>query len=385
MDALRMKNNSITLFMDTQKASELIEKSEHIALLLGPEPGIDCWAAAEVLARALEESGKVVGFLPTVRADHTPPPQIFKKVLNPSPLTREFIVSLDTSSSGISQLRYEKHDNRIDVILSPKSVPVRQESFSFHEGSIQCDCIITLGIPDIEATESSPDMDPRILLETPIINIDTTAENRLYGEANLVSAENASLTQIVSMLLQMGATAPRRGEDATLLLAGILAATDSFDSPMLAASTLDSAAALLTAGASYPAARDLARSNIPLALLQLASRTAVRSKEDQGLGVLWSFLTAEDFEKTGRTSKDLPFVLQHLSSLTYPHKVHALLWQDPQEKTVRALLRAEASLLERIGAREPGSFQSPHFGLHAQFANFQEAEERLASLLKETL
>lgn len=371
--------------MDTQKAIELLEKSEHAAILLPPEPDIDCWASAEVLARALEEKGKTIGFLPTVRAGHADPPPAFKKVLNSSPLAREFIVSLDTASSPASQLRYEKHNDRIDVIFSPKTVAIRKDAFSFRDGNVQCDCIIALGIPDVEVVTRHPDMDPRILTEVPIINMDTSAENRKYGEVNLVSEEKTSLSEIICQLLQSSDNWAPAGETATLLLAGIMAATDSFTLPIASGAAMTASSGLISAGASYAAARDLARADHTLPLLQLASRAAVRSKENGTTGVLWSFLTAEDFEKTGRQGADITFVLRHLSALLPPQKIHVLLWQDPQEKNIRAILGADAPVLEAIANQESGSFQSPRLALHARFSNFQEAEEHIDSLLKRAL
>lgn len=371
--------------MDTQKALELIEKSEHLALLLPPDPGIDCAAGAEVLTAALEDKGKAVGFVAVAREHPVSLPAVFKKVLNPPGLIREFVVSLDTASSPVSQLRYEKHEDRIDVILSPKSGPVRKESFSFRDGNIQCDCIVALGIPDIEAIRNAPDMRPRLPSDAPIINIDIASENRRYGEANLVSGDKTSIAEIVWELLRAGNSWLPAGESATLLLAGIVAAADSFASSFVSASAMNAAGQLIGAGASYAKARDLARHAHTLPLLQLASRAAVRSKEDLGSGIAWSFLTAEDFEKTSRTGADLNFVLRHLSSLMPPQKARVLLWQDSGGKNIRAMLRADAPVLETVLAREPGSFQSPHLALDAQFSSFQEAEERIASLLKDLL
>ena len=370
--------------MDTQKALEILEKSEHVAILLPPDPGIDCAAAAEALARALKENGKNVGFVPVERAQTIPLPEIFTHVLNSPGLIREFVVSLDTSASPVSQLRYEKHDDRIDVIFSPKSGPVRKEALTFRDGNAQCDCIAALGVPDIETSEAAGDIYPRLFSDAPIINIDIAPENRRYGEAQLVSTDKTSLSEIVSEMLQQRNGWAPAGESATILLAGIMATADSFASPFVSAGALHAAGALILSGASYGRARDIARHAHTLPAVQLSSRAAVRSKKDD-MGVLWSFLTAEDFEKTGRGSRDLHFVMRHLSSLMPPHKAHVLLWQDTGEKSVRALLRADAPALETVLARESGSFQSPHLALDARFSNFQDAEERVASLLKDAL
>lgn len=44
--------------MDVQKAIELIEKSEHVAIAIPPEADFDLFASAEVIAGVLEEKGK---------------------------------------------------------------------------------------------------------------------------------------------------------------------------------------------------------------------------------------------------------------------------------------------------------------------------------------
>ncbi len=370
--------------MDTQKAIELLEKSEHVGLLIPPHPSIDALAAAEIVARILADRGKTVGFV-TAQPPTPLPAAIFKKVLASSPLSKEFIVSLDTSSSGVSQLRYEKHEDRIDIILSPKSSPVRQEFFSYHDGNLQCDCAVALGIPDIEAMDNGLAIDPRILTQTPLINIDTSSDNRRWAETNVISPDKMSLAEIVYEILQGLPGVSLSGEDATLVLAGVMASSDCFATHTVNAPSLEIASSLLTKGASWQTARDLARAPQPFALLQLASRAAVRSKQDQEHAVTWSFLTVEDFEKTGRSPGDLSFVMRHISTTFPPAVCHALLWQDPHEKSVRAVLQADAPVLEMIAGREPGRFQSPDFALEARFSGFPEAEDRIAALLKEVI
>lgn len=370
--------------MDTQKALELLEKSEHIALLLPSQPDTDCLASAEVTARVLAAKGKTVGFLASSGSSH-PTPVIFKTVLARPPMTKEFVVSLDTASSPISQLRYEKHEDRLDIVLSPKTSPIRQQSFSFRDGNLQCDCIMAFGISDIESMESHPEIEPRIFTEIPTINIDTSGENRLWAEANLVAPDKASLAEITHSLLSSFNHAPIGGETATLILGGIMAAHNSFEMSNIGADTMGAVSLLLSNGASWSEARDMAHVSQPLELTQLASRASVRSKEDASHNVLWSFLTNEDFEKTGRAASDLAFVFRHLSGLFPRHASRVLLWQDIGDKSVRATLQADAPVLEMISSREPGVFRSPHLELTRHFSSFQEAEERVASLLKEVI
>lgn len=368
---------------ELQKAKDLIAKSEHIAILLPERPDIDCYAAAEAMARAYETQGKRVGFLPSIAADAPNAPDACAKVLNPNPLTREFIIGIETTHVPIAQLRYEKHEDRIDVILSPKSAPISEDSLSFQEGKVQCECVIALGIPDIDALPPLTGVEPPFFTETPIAALGNTPEHKSYGEANLVSPGEMPLSQIAYALVT-GQGAPKiDAETATVLLAGIIAATDDFNAPVQS-TTHAIAAELIRQGAQQARAGAIAHSE-PFALRQLAARAGVRSKEDGEKSILWSFLTGEDFEKTNRTPADVPHVVRALTRAFAPHRISILLWQDPRLKQVRASVLGERSVLDGIASREPGAFQSPMLVLAADFNNFVDAEERLASLLREVL
>lgn len=369
---------------ELQKAKDLVAKSEHIALLLPERPDTDCYAAAEAIARACETLGKHVGFLPSIAADASKAPEAFTMVLNPKPLTREFIIGIETTQVPIAQLRYEKHDDRIDVILSPKSAPITEDSFSFHEGRIQCEAVMTLNIPDIEALPPLAGVDPAFFTETPIIALGNTPEHKSYGEANLVSGANAPLSQIAYILIINALSTQPDTDTATALLAGIIAHTNSF-SASVQSTTHTTAADLLTRGADHSRATTIAQRDQPFPLRQLIARAGVRSKEDVEKGILWSFLTAEDFEKTGRTHADVPTVSRALAYAFAPHQVLILLWQDTRLKQVHASVLGERSLLDAITSREPGTSQSPVVTLAADFNNFVDAEERIASLLREVL
>lgn len=366
---------------ELEKAKELIAKSEHIALLLPEWPDIDCYAAAEVLARACEQEGKHVAFLPSIAADTPKAPDLCRKILNPNPLIREFIIGIATNDVPVAQLRYEKHDDRIDIILSPRSSPIHEDSFSFREGKIQCDCVIALGVADIEAIPTLAGLEPSFFTETPVLAIGNSADQKSYGEINIAAPASIPLSETIYSLL---AGAKPDADAATLLLAGIMAHSDSFRAPVQAR-THTIVAELLERGAEQERASLLVAANEPFSLRQLAARATVRSKESDGANVLWSFLTAEDFEKTGRTPADTTAVSAALGRALAPHRISVLLWQDPAAKRIHASLLGERTLLDAIHDQEPGAFQSPSFMLAADFASFVDAEERIASLLRDIL
>lgn len=366
---------------ELKKAADLIAKSEHIALLLPERPDVDCYAAAEAIARAYAAQGKHIGFLPSIAADAPKAPDACATVLNPAPLIREFVIGIATNEVPVAQLRYEKHDSRIDIILSPASSPIREDSFSFREGKILCDCVIAIGIADIEALPVLAGVEPSFFTEVPVLAIGNSADQKSYGEVNLVSPASVPLSETAATMLGENKGGKPDANIATLLLAGIIANTNTFH-VAVEPSTHAVAGRLLEQGAEQSRASLIAVADEPFPLRQLAARATVRSKESADKNVLWSFLTAEDFEKTGRAPADAAAVSTMLMRALPPHRVSVLLWQDPSAKRIRASLNGDRSLLDAIHHQESGAFQSPSFMLTADFASFVDAEEHITSLLR---
>jgi len=385
--------------MDIQKAIELLEKSEHLAILFSPEQTLDSLAASEVLTQILVSHQKNVGFLTTLDKKEaiTKQPHLFKKTIEAKQLLREFVISIDTISSPVSQLRYEKEEQKIDVILSPQDYPFKKEAMSFKAGKLQCDCAILLGVanPELLTLNSA---EPEFFTNTPLLNIDFSAENQKYGEVNLLDEKKSSLSEIVYALISIFNSTALDADKTTLLLAGVIEQTKSFTTPSTNADTLLAASELMRLGARHTEAQELCQNNLPLSLAQLLGRASTRSKIDdrarlsenraesgEKARVLWSFLTAEDYEKTQRTTTDIPAVLDNLQKTLPPSRVLVLLSQQPEDKTISATLAGDQEVLEKIHSRETAEFQSPHLLLANTFSTFQEAEEYLIPLLRELL
>lgn len=361
--------------MDTAKACEFVEKSHHLALLLPPEPNLDCLASAEALIWTLEKREKQIGLFSGVARQHLPQPEFFPKLTVSPTLPKEFVISLNTASSPVSQLRYEKTEERIDIIFSPQGNLISPQAVSFREGKMLCDGAIAIGIADLE---SLPGLTPQFLSDIPILNIGLAGESKNYGEVNLVSPEKSSLAEITYDLITALNQDPLPPSSATLLLGAILRETNHFTT-RTSADTLMTSSELMRLGAELARAQELTKEAKAPQLTQLLGRATVRSRLEKG--VLWSFLTAEDFEKTGRTAQDINQVLSHLDQEFPPRKVAALLWHNPEDNMVKATLAGEKRILETIAARGAGKFQSAHLQISAPFGSFREAEEILTSLL----
>ena len=369
--------------MEISKTIDFIEKSEHVGLLLAPAPNIDILAAAEMLARALAKRKKAVGLFYEIALPPRGIPSIFGALRSAQKLPKEFVISLDTAQSPASELRYEKSDGHIDVIFSPKGPGILQEHVSFREGRVQCDCIISLGIPDIESVSGDITDDPEIFTRTPIINIDSSPENKQFGEVNIVDARPHS--EIVYSLITAMEKIPPEEHEAKLLLAGILAGTRHLTSPELKPETVLAVSELMRAGANYKEALALSKEKRPLNIIQLTGRAHVRSKLDPDEKILWSFLTREDFEKTNSGIEDAGKVLAAISRECPWETVAVLLAQDPSTERIFAFLTGDDRALSEIDASAGGEWKDSSLALPASFEHFAGAEEYVRSLLGRAL
>lgn len=368
--------------MDIAKAVELLENGEHIALILPTDPSFDLLASAEVLFSLFEKRGKNTGLLYSPRANQESYKEIFPRIFSGKEPLKEFIISLDTTTSPVSQMRYENNEKKIEIIFSPKNTRINHAAVSFREGNIRADCAITLGIKDIEELK---DTDPLFLSEVPIVNIDTSMSNKQYGEANLVDTEKSTSTEIIYQFISQTFPEAWDEKSATLCLGALLSVTDNFQTTTLTPDTLLMASELLRLGGNLKSAQEFLLTPKNIGLTQLVGRAVVRSRLDEKNGVLWSFVTAEDFEKTARKSEDIHYVMGRVEREFPSSVISTLLWQDPEDNSIRALLSGRKDILELAEGRGLGSFQSPHLLLSATFQTFKEAEEIIASLLESIL
>lgn len=372
---------------NTQKAIELIEKSEHILVLLPPDPTLDCLAAAEVLTRALAARGISVGFLAPSLPEHTHTKELFPHLAAvPAPL-KEYIISVDTKDAPISELRYENNGTALDIILSPKSAPIKKEAVSFRDGNILCECVIALALPTIDAAECPSFLNPEFFTTTPIVAIDTNREHTQYGDANLIPSGDkhyASLCEIVYEFLSRFSPNALDAESATLLLLGIENATDMLRAPSARAETFLAVSELLRLGARRMNVHEYENAP-PLPFLQLYGRALVRSKIDSERNFAWSFLTAEDFQKTGRSTDDITAAAQHLLRTFCSQNLFILLWEHPEQKTISALFAGNEKILAAIQEQHEAERDASCLFLGRSFETFHAAEREISSLLQDAL
>lgn len=349
-------------------------------------PDHDCVVSAEVIMQHLTDTHKHIGLVTPIEAEYISRLPQGTSLSTAHLLTREFIVSIDTSQSPISQLRYDNKEKQIDIILSPKDSPLNKEHFSFREGNMQCDCIIAIGVPDIESIDTGRlHISPSFFSETPIIAVDNSSSHKRYGEVNLVDPSLCSIAEITHRFLGQFSGYSLSGPHATLLLSGILYRTNRFRTSGNNPQTLLSGHELIQKGADYEAAYSLSQPQTPPSLMPLVGRAMARSKTDTDNNILWSVVTKEDFLTTGRSPADVSKLMAHLEKEFPAVAVQVLLWQDMGDNRMYARMGGIPAILERVKQNAGGEFRSPYLQIPHSFESFAQAQSAVNLLLEQVL
>ena len=368
-------------------AAKKIRESQTIAIVLPEFLTLEVAGSAAAFARVLAVMQKAV----TVFGPPLIPERIqeaWNGVAGPSEPLREFIISFDLARSPIKELRYERAENRLNIILSPTGPKIARDDIEFRYGALRYDCVIALGLPAPDAACSSISRAPELLHEKFVINIDASPTNSGYGDQNFVADREAkeTLPELVHAVLTELAAPLDDPAVAGPLLAALANATNEFRLTRTSANGFRIAGELAKVAGSLPqAAHALAAGRNNLPEIQLAARAVARSRLDENGQTLWSLLTQDDFLKTGASPASLPFVFARLrDEFRSPPHIIAIA-EDPDTKIVTAGISSRDA--PGTGAVLKNAATAPDDDwtrLAEEFPSVRAAEEHIAALLRIT-
>lgn len=369
-----------------QKTLTLIEQSHNIALLLPENPTLDCLLAAEVLACALKNKSKNVGFLAPITPSRNFQAIHFPTLAASLPLPRDFIISINTAKSPVAQLKYEKNEDALDIILSPKGTEVKKEHIAYRAGDIQCDCAILLGGDNADSLAYGEEMPPDFFIKTPLIHISNKTQKN-QEETDFIDGEKTSLCEVVYSLISSMDSSLLSQETASLILTGIVNETKNFTHPATDADAFLAASELMRLGASKKSGllehKPEYNEKPSLDLLHLCGRAMVRSKIHEDMSLMFSFLTPDDFEKTHEGKDAVRAVLASQKHMLPSLSSHVLFWQTADNDDVHVIAAGkEEKIKEPLFTREE---KDSFFVLEKTFPSFGEAENYIIQLIAEKL
>lgn len=246
---------------------------------------------------------------------------------------RKFIISLDITSTKVSQIKYKQEENKLNFIISPKDGFFSEADIGCGASGFKYDLIIMVDTPDLESLGRIYDNDTEFFYQTPIINIDHSSTNEAFGQINLVELTAVSTSELVFSLFESFSRDLIDENIATCLLAGMIAETKSFKTNNVTPRALLTASQLMSLGARREEiVNNLYRSK-SLNVLKLWGRVLARLSSSLDNKFVWSTLSAADFSKTSSTEKDLTDVIDELIVSIPQAKVIAIIYENQSTET----------------------------------------------------
>lgn len=267
------------------------------------------------LQMALTKMGKKVTFF-----SRNPVPEVFRflptveNISTEFSLHRDFIIQIDTTQTKIENVRTEKDDNHLKLVITPQNGSLSQEDISFISGGKSFDLIFTLDTSNLEYTGLMSGPQAELFYETPIINIDHHITNEQYGKINLVDINATSTAELVLGLIEhLEQIEPLMDADiATCLLSGVVVDTGSFQNANTTPKAFAVAARLLAAGArQQEIVRHLFKMH-ELSTLKLWGRTLSKLQHDPELRIAWTTVSKTDFSETNASEEELDGLMDQL-------------------------------------------------------------------------
>ena len=235
-----------------EKVIETLQNYNSGVICLGENPSIDSVAAATSLYLGLTQLGKNVSIASSTAIES----EIVGTEKIQSELTTSgdnLVISFPYTEGSIDKVDYFIQNDKFNVVVTPRpgtpALDSKVVNFSTAGGTVEF--IIVIGVSTLRSLGVLYTENLELFKQTKIINIDRSLTNAYFGTANFVNRNVSSLSGLALTILNtMNVEIDK--EIATNLYAGVLDATKTFSTPSTNASTFETSASLLKAGAKKP-------------------------------------------------------------------------------------------------------------------------------------
>lgn len=228
-----------------EQIAKVLNGSNRI-LLTGPaNPSVDVISTASAWWLFLTSQKKLVdiSFAGKVKSFNFLPDKI--KINNSLNDIDKFQIILDTKQTKVKQLSYDLKDDKLIINIVPENGVFEKKDVNFEKGDYKYDLVIIFGAGSLESLGSNFDDNRHFFHNVNVVNIDRSILNENFGRLNIVESGATSLAEISYHVLQKHIDK----DIATCLLAGMISATNSFQSAQVKPDTLELASQLIIKGA----------------------------------------------------------------------------------------------------------------------------------------
>ena len=296
---------------------EIIKRSQHILVMPSAPVDGDSLGSALALYLVLKKIGKDVT---VVCAD--PVPEAFQFLPTTNVISeefspgRDFIVTIDCSKAKLGTIRTRLEQNKVNIILTAKKGQFSAKEVSFQHGPSKYDLIITVDTADLFQLGRFYEDNTELFTRIPVINIDHHASNGSFGKINLVDIMASATTELLVPLieeLEHESGQKLFDEDiATLLLAGIITDTGSFQNANTTPRSFAVSAHLVRYGARQQEIIQHIFKTKRLSTLHLWGRILSNIKVDSKHHLVWATISRKDFEETNARDDETGGIIDEL-------------------------------------------------------------------------
>jgi hypothetical protein len=232
-----------------QQTSEAIRQAETILITTGQRPNVDQVAASLSLAAILRKFGKKVS---VIISDPIPGPASWmdmKGVDTRLSGLRDFILKVNTTKVEVDSLRYEPDGDHLKIYITPFQGGFAPSDVTFDYGDYHYDLAIILGVPQRAKIDRVFTEHAAVFAGIPVVNMDFHRINENYGAINLIEPTASSISEMLVATSESLQTGLIDAGISTMMLGGIMAATDRFTALHTTSKSLTVAAQMMAAGA----------------------------------------------------------------------------------------------------------------------------------------
>ncbi|MEK7523550.1 MAG: DHH family phosphoesterase [Patescibacteria group bacterium] len=368
-----------------QDVLSLLKKANSILVLPSSPLDGDSLGSSLALYLALKKLGKKV----TVVAEETVPssynflPEI-ASVTHELKFVRDFIVTIDCRDVAPKNIRHEIQGNKINIFVTPEKGTISKENVSFNEGGTPFDAIVTVDAADPSQFGKIYEDFTELFHLVPVMNIDHHASNKGFGRINLVDIMASSTTMLILPLIEELGPGLMDADIATLLLAGLITDTGSFQNPNTTPDAFAVAAKLIGYGARQQEIIRHIYKTKKLSTLRLWGRTLTKIQYDEKHHMVWSVLTARDFAELGSSPDDTEGVIDELMSNAPGAEIIFLLKErNPTEASGSIRTLTPTIDASKLAGLFGGGGHVQAAGFKVQGKNIQETEQMVVNGLRE--
>lgn len=363
----------------TQQVLERIGKSQNLLITCDKDLNGDSIGSVFALFFILKKLGKNVSLAlndaPPAKYKFLPCPEFSVKKCGGS---GELILSI---KNPVKEIYYEKTDaGRLKLHLAPNDCVLRRDDISFEDAPPKFDSIIIVNSPDLESVGDVFTESPETFRETPILNIDWKPSNENFGEINLVDISASSASETVTDLIKSSYENYLDKEIGTCLLAGMICATDNFQSSIVSPKTLSLASYLMERGADQQKIIKALYKTKEIAELRLFGRLLARLKRIEK-GFSFAALPYEDFLLTQTSVSRLAPVLEDFREQAPNFNPLILVWENDKKEIWGLALSRDFQKIRIIQEKFGGVVKKDLLFFRPPVTRLNEAESEITKYL----